>query len=266
MPAKRREVPGLSIGEPVRRPDGLWSQTVTDPVTEDSVTKVFATRNQAAEWVANTMLGVSTTHEPLDLRPPGVRRQPQETACTEAATSGVQSDHRSLLGRNGSGAKAGKFNLRKVAEVLESYELDPIAHLAQILTVGTPLVDPKTGDAQLDAQGQPVYVSTISPTDRAKLFMELAQFVHPKLKAVEMKVEDKRSLTEAQLTERLARVMGSLSADPLASSELRDALGTLGVPGASRNDGKRVPSGAAPAEPDPPHTPNSSAAEDGGYQ
>ena len=97
-----------------------------------------------------------------------------------------------------------------VREVLTEYELDPFAELAKVLMRQEPLVS-RAGSPVLDDEGKPVMVDRITGVERAKVLVELAQYVSPKLKAVEMKVEDNRTMTDEQLAQRINALMGKLA-------------------------------------------------------
>lgn len=64
-----------------------------------------------------------------------------------------------------SGPKAASgINLRAVAEVLESYGLDPTVEFAKVLQIE----------------------GALEPEVRARMLLEIMQYVHPKLKSVEL--------------------------------------------------------------------------------
>lgn len=104
----------------------------------------------------------------------------------------------------------GTFNLRGVVEVLTEFGLDPVAELARALQKTKPvyerddegrLVPVLDGNTGLQLR-EPVLEEAV----RVKVLTELTNFVHPKLKAVEMTVK-KPELTDAQLDQRLAALM-----------------------------------------------------------
>lgn len=67
--------------------------------------------------------------------------------------------------RRKSGPKAASgINLRAVAEVLESYGLDPTVEFAKVLQIE----------------------GALEPEVRARMLLEIMQYVHPKLKSVEL--------------------------------------------------------------------------------
>ncbi len=80
----------------------------------------------------------------------------------------------------------GGFNLRGVVEVLEEAGLDPTAEIAKVLAI----------------QGE----GALSPEMRAKINLELLQYVHPKLKAVEH--SGKVEVDDSQIDKRLEQLLG----------------------------------------------------------
>ena len=96
----------------------------------------------------------------------------------------------------------GRMNLRGVVEVLQEFGLDPTAEIAKVLTGSKPLLD-RSGEPVLDKLGQPQYVPLIDIDMKAKILLELQQYVHPKLKSVEVTVK-KQELSEDQVDARIA--------------------------------------------------------------
>lgn len=94
------------------------------------------------------------------------------------------------------------MNLRGVVEVLQEFGLDPTAEIAKVLTGSKPLLD-RSGEPVLDKLGQPQYVPLIDIDMKAKILLELQQYVHPKLKSVEVTVK-KQELSEDQVDARIA--------------------------------------------------------------
>lgn len=111
-------------------------------------------------------------------------------------------------GRAAPERKAG-LNLRAVADVLESYGLDPIEEVAKavmakepVVVNGQPVMDPDTGK---------VIEKHLLPIDlRVKTLIELAQYSRPKLKAVEVTVKPPE-LTDEQIERRLQGLLSRVS-------------------------------------------------------
>jgi hypothetical protein len=84
------------------------------------------------------------------------------------------------------GARRGKkhFDLNSVADVLYDHGLDPTVELANILKP-VPVLDVH-GKPKLDDAGRPIMESRLAPSEHARVLLELQQYVHPKLKAVEI--------------------------------------------------------------------------------
>lgn len=103
-------------------------------------------------------------------------------------------------------AKPSGFNLKGVMEVLAEHGLDPTAEIAAILMArkpvtkrdGTPVYDPETL--------QPLTEPALDIDLRAKVLLELQQYVHPKLKSIEHTVKPSE-LTETQVEARLAALL-----------------------------------------------------------
>lgn len=115
---------------------------------------------------------------------------------------------RTSANRNASG-----FNLRGVCEVLTEFGLDPVAEIATIVKARKQkLVINADGlrVPQLDEDGNEVTEPALDIELRTKVLMELTNFVHPKLKAVEMTVK-KPDLTEEQVEARLVELLARAS-------------------------------------------------------
>lgn len=108
-------------------------------------------------------------------------------------------------GGRASNAKNGKLNLRGVAEVLESYGLDPIEELAKALTTEVP-AQARDGTVILGPDGKPVMEPLIGLDVRVKVLTELAQYTRPKLKSIEV-VNKGPALTDEQIDRRLEALM-----------------------------------------------------------
>lgn len=104
------------------------------------------------------------------------------------------------------------FNLRGVCEVLEEFGLDPVAEVSRILMERKPVTVIQEGQVVpvLDANGQPKTQPSLDIETRTKVLMELTNFVHPKLKAVEMTVK-KPELSDEQVEARLVELLGRAS-------------------------------------------------------
>jgi hypothetical protein len=93
-------------------------------------------------------------------------------------------------GQGGKAAKSGAgLNLRAVADVLESYGLDPIEEVAKVLTAR-------------DADGKPL----LDEATRIKTNLELAKYVRPQLKAIEV-THKAPELTPEQVEMRLEALL-----------------------------------------------------------
>lgn len=100
----------------------------------------------------------------------------------------------------------GRLNLRGVVEVLQEFGLDPTAELARVLTGSKPLLD-RSGEPVLDKDGQPQFVPLIDIEMKTKVLLELQQYVHPKLKSIEVVVK-KAELSEEQIDQRIKALQG----------------------------------------------------------
>lgn len=104
-------------------------------------------------------------------------------------------------GGRAAGTRSKGLNARAVADVLESYGLDPVEEIAKILQARKPVLD-REGKPVLDELGNPQMVSTIADDLRLRTLNELAQYTRPKLKAVEVTVKAPE-LTDEQIDRRL---------------------------------------------------------------
>ena len=99
-----------------------------------------------------------------------------------------------------------RLNLRAVADVLETYGLDPIEEVARVLVKEEPVLD-KLGNPVLDeVTGQPIMKPALPPDVRLRTLLELAQYARPKLKAVEI-TNKEPELTDEQIDRRLAALL-----------------------------------------------------------
>lgn len=108
--------------------------------------------------------------------------------------------HRTSANRSNSG-----FNLRGVCEVLEEFGLDPVAELARVLKEQKPVLDHE-GQQRKNADGTDMTQHALAIDLRTRVLTELTNFVHPKLKAVEMTIK-KPELTEEQVEARLVELL-----------------------------------------------------------
>lgn len=171
MPQERLDF-NAAVSLPFRN-GKLWSITCTDPVLGDSVTKTFSTFELAAAARKEFVTGLSVA----------------DTAYTDQGNppGGFALIDRATPRKGQTGARRGKkhFDLNSVADVLYDHGLDPTVELAHILKP-EPVLDPKTGNPVLNPDGTPKMSHKLTPSDHAKVLLELQQYVHPKLKAVEI--------------------------------------------------------------------------------
>jgi hypothetical protein len=99
----------------------------------------------------------------------------------------------------------GRLNLRAVADVLETYGLDPIEEVAKVLVKEEPALDAR-GNPILDEHGQAVMKPALPHDVRLRTLLELAQYARPKLKAVEI-TNKEPELTDEQVERRLQALL-----------------------------------------------------------
>jgi hypothetical protein len=115
-----------------------------------------------------------------DLRNGGylnTRKQPAQNATTLA-------DSPPQIKGNTKGRRGPGINLRKVAEVLEEQELDPMVEIVRILKS-----------------------KTLDPTQEVRVLTELLQYYQPKLKAIEINATV-MEMTPEQRHARLTHLLG----------------------------------------------------------
>ena len=100
------------------------------------------------------------------------------------------------------GRKPKGINLGKVAEVLIARGLDPTEELVDILQKTKPVTLKDGTQAQ---------VPVLDDDVRAKVLLELQQYVAPKLKAIEVKVDGTLELTNEQIDARLKQLLGDVA-------------------------------------------------------
>lgn len=193
---------------PVER-DGGWIVAIED-VLGEKLEKKFRSKSRALDFYTEVWLGISRTDAAMKANPD----LPQRTVDVrrnipnlhEVVASGVQADHRA---RNR--LRPGSFNLRKVAEVLESYGLDPTETIAEAL-VPVVTIDPDTGIE--------MHEHRLSAEERARLAMQLMEYLHPKLKSVDMKIDGTLAgMTQEQLDARLQLLLSKAAKQGASDGE-----------------------------------------------
>jgi hypothetical protein len=198
-------VGSLTFHGPVQVEPGRWCVTCDDDLTGEHVAKHGTLREM------QTLLEIATGGKPRDELAQQYNgqtitgRQSTDTHGNVLNARAAMHASGQQISKPGRPGARDKFNLRAVADVLADYELDPIAEIAKVLK-------------EKVAKGG-VETYAVRGVDRAKVLTELAQYVRPKLKAVEMKVEDNRSLTDDQIDQRLAALLtkDAKAADALLS-------------------------------------------------
>lgn len=99
----------------------------------------------------------------------------------------------------------GRINLRAVAEACIEEGLDPATEIARALTKTRPKV--VDGQVVLDEHGVPVQVPVLDEETRLRTLTELLQYVQPKLKSVEVKLDGRLDLSSEQIDQRLQALL-----------------------------------------------------------
>lgn len=205
-PAKRStvEVDGYRLCGPEK--DGRrWRVTLVDVVLESVEEKWFDSKTHAQAFVDGLVTGHAPVN-PLDEATPERRldkhvvSERPEAAPAPPQLNRSHTRHLDPKVRETKDPEAAKFNIGAVREVLERYRLDPFAEIAEVLQA-------QRAEPVRDADGKITgtqMVPLIGGMDRAKILVELGQYVAPKLKAVEMKVKDLRELGDDELAKRIA--------------------------------------------------------------
>jgi hypothetical protein len=187
------------VHAPVQR-GRTWVVAIEDVLGERKE-KAFASQSRAMDFYTELWLGISRTEAAakasdgdLPARQTEVQGARGELQWTEAIAPTSQAGHQASL------KKRHRFNMRKVAEVLESYGMNPAEVIAEVLQPLT-VIDPDTGVEMVEHR--------LAPGERAQVALELLQYMQPKLKSVEMKVEGTLgTLTEDQLNAKLMALLG----------------------------------------------------------
>lgn len=95
----------------------------------------------------------------------------------------------------------------RVWDTLEEHGLDPTAELARILQP-VALLNPD-GSQVLDSEGRPVLKHRLDDRTRAQMFLALHDFVAPRLKAIDVKVDTSADLTDEQLQQRIDTLLAA---------------------------------------------------------
>lgn len=184
------------ISTPIKR-EGKWIVKLAD-VLGDSVEKVFPTQSRAMDFYTELWLGQQRATAAMAARDPDNLLELGLPPSTLTKTAVSTTPSRQMLPR----ART-PLNLRRVAEVLGQYGLDPSVEIAEILT---PVIEVDTDT------GVEVERHRLPPETRANILLELMQYAHPKLKAVEMKVEGTiAGMTQEQIDTRLKALIAKAS-------------------------------------------------------
>lgn len=194
-----------------------WTVMAVDTVVEDVAEKVFDSAVKAQAFI-DELVGGAAPVDPMSEAAPelseGVKKRgpasvrPTVTTATPATLNRSHTRYPAGVSSGPKDPDAAPFNLMSVADALTQEGLDPFVEVAKVLKERAPVmrdgkqaVDPETGEL--------LTYAVIGPVDRAKILVELGQYVQPKLKAVEVKVEDRTQLTEEQLNARIAKIMAA---------------------------------------------------------
>ena len=173
---------------PPARVDGRWVVRVVDTVMGVEESRAFP--SAALAWDFYTMIMLARSGE---LEAVGADQHIKHTVdSSRPATDLAQAEQ--LDGRARS--RSGGVNLRAVGETLAGYGLDPSAEISEILMPHD----------EVDPDGVTRKKHALDPRERAKALLELMQYVHPKLKAIEVtqKVDE---LTEQQVDAKLTALL-----------------------------------------------------------
>jgi hypothetical protein len=208
-----------------------WTVLAVDSMTEETAEKEFGSAVKAQAFI-DTLVDGAPPVDPLAEVTRGLPSGDKHsgsasvTAVTTTPTPAtLDRKHTRRAPGVTSGPKdpdAAPFNLKSVREALEDAGLDPFVEVARVLNERYTVTDADKKPV-LDAEGQPIMRPLIGGIDRAKILVELGQYVAPKLKAVEVKVEDKTQLTEAQVDRRIADLFAAHAAAGAPTVRTEDA-------------------------------------------
>ena len=174
---------GEILHAPELLPNGRWVVRAEDTVLGVTETRDFETHRRAQDF--HTLL-LQAKNEKLEQAGDEQHRKTSVDAgrpLTDLAVT--QMDGRSR-------SRTGKMAMRTVAETLAGYGLDPAVEISGILM-------PRM---EIDPDGVERQKYALDDRERAKALLELMQYVHPKLKAVEItKLPDE--MTEEQVDRKL---------------------------------------------------------------
>ena len=222
----------LTVYGPERQRDSgtgvTWTVMAVDSMTEETSEKVFRTHGQAQAFI-DTLVNGTAPVDPLADEP---GTPPKNQALVLRAPTGAKPAPPTLNGHHVSidrraghtlathGASA-PFNISAVADALIAEELDPFTEIARAIKDVETVY--RNGNPVIGADGQPVTKRVIGSLDRAKILVDLGQYLQPKLKAMEVKVENKNTLTAEQLDERIAAIMERSAATQVYEQPTEDA-------------------------------------------
>jgi hypothetical protein len=191
---------------PTLQPNGRHLVRITDTETGEQVDKVFTSEQRAVAWLTATSMGET----PSEVDETEIPKVPDRGMWSQVLPA-QQASPSNLAQASG----RGRFSIRTVRAVLEDYGLDPTREIAEVLKQVVPVYDVK-GNAVIGPDGQPVTKPLVSGPQRMQIFLELQQYVTPKLKAVEMMVKDDRAtLTPEQVDTRILELLKAQEANRL---------------------------------------------------
>ena len=174
---------------PPARIDGRWVVRVVDTVLGVEESRAFPSAQLA--WDFYTVIMLARSGELEQAGDPRHFKSPYgiERCATELATEPEQLDGRAR-------SRSGGVNLRAVGETLAGYGLDPSAEISEILMPHD----------EVDPDGVTRKKHALDPRERARALLELMQYVHPKLKAIEV-TQKADELTEQQVDAKLTALL-----------------------------------------------------------
>lgn len=204
---------GLLVEGPI--PRGIESIVrITDPLSGETVEKLFATAGKARRFMADALIGETS---PTRAKPLPMFQDAQSSQIKVQSRPRYHKDGRLMTPEEQ--AASPRLNIGAVKDVLEDYGLDPTAELAKVINAEKPLLD-REGNVQfvkgddglpitdpLTGEMQPVTEPVLSQSQRSMLLAELLQYVTPKLRAVEMKAEIRTPPSEQAMDQRIAALV-----------------------------------------------------------
>lgn len=221
----------VTLSDPVPKYYGsrrLYAITITETATGLTTEKTFASQERALSWLGVVWVDTHAPRRPvgrprkvavvdqtgcdvLDDLPPDETLEANEQ-YPSAIYGGEYADREYNRSGQEVGPHPGGFRLKSVKEALQSHGFDPGQEIAKVLTERKPVVvkgaDGVLAPVVMEETGEVIMEPVIDANTRLHTSLALTEFLQPKLKAIDHRIEEPPASVEAldkQIAALLAR-------------------------------------------------------------